>query len=83
MDLLLSYLKSEPPMHLVLMCLEPVLAAFEFGHKDKHQGPLLHKAVSVLQFMTKMKKVLPLFLFFYLFFNCFYVKNDKLYIYAA
>ncbi|GBM38043.1 DNA polymerase V [Araneus ventricosus] len=56
LDLIAIYLKSEPPMDLVLHCIQPVLSAYEDGHKGKHHVHLLHKAVSTLQTLEKIKK---------------------------
>ncbi|XP_054709945.1 myb-binding protein 1A-like protein [Uloborus diversus] len=56
LDLITAFLKSEPPMQLVLQCIEPLVAAFEHGHRGKHQKHLLYKTVSAIQVMTAVKK---------------------------
>ncbi|CAL1287261.1 unnamed protein product [Larinioides sclopetarius] len=56
LDLIAIYLKSEPSMDLVLHCIQPVLSAYEDGHKGKQYVHLLHKAVSTLQALEKIKK---------------------------
>ncbi|GFT97312.1 myb-binding protein 1A-like protein [Nephila pilipes] len=59
LDLVTAYLKSDPPMHMVLHCIQPIISAYEFAHKkvaSKHHSQLLHKAVSTLQVLIKIKK---------------------------
>lgn len=56
LDLVISYLKSDPPMYMVLHCIQPVISAYEFGHKTKNHSQLMHKAVSTLQTLTRIKK---------------------------
>ncbi|KAG8185427.1 hypothetical protein JTE90_022359 [Oedothorax gibbosus] len=56
LDLIMEFLKSDPPMHLVMLCIQPVLAAYEYGHKGRLQNHLLSKAISTLQLLTRIKK---------------------------
>lgn len=56
LDLIMEFLKSDPPMQLVMLCIQPVLAAYEYGHKGRHQTPLLNKVLSTLKILTKIKK---------------------------
>ncbi|GIX76883.1 myb-binding protein 1A-like protein [Caerostris darwini] len=54
-DLIISYFKSDLPMNMVLHCIHPIIAAYEHGQK-KNQTQLLHKAVSAIQILIKIKK---------------------------
>ncbi|GFR06092.1 myb-binding protein 1A-like protein [Trichonephila clavata] len=56
LDLVTAYLKSNPPLYMVLHCIQPLISAYEFGHKNKNQSQLLNKAVSTLQTLVKIKK---------------------------
>ncbi|XP_055942572.1 myb-binding protein 1A-like protein [Argiope bruennichi] len=58
LDLLTIYFKETKPltMEWVLLCIGPILSAYEDGHKGKHHAHLLHKAVSTLQTLEKVKK---------------------------
>ncbi|GFX24076.1 myb-binding protein 1A [Trichonephila clavipes] len=56
LDLVTAYLKTDPPLYMVLHCIQPLISAYEFGHKNKNQSQLLNKAVSTLQTLVKIKK---------------------------
>ncbi|XP_071038439.1 myb-binding protein 1A isoform X1 [Parasteatoda tepidariorum] len=56
LDLVATYLKSEPPLQLVLQCIEPLLAAYEFSHRSEQQNHLLFKIVTTIETMTRVKK---------------------------
>ncbi|XP_013782132.1 uncharacterized protein LOC106466395 [Limulus polyphemus] len=56
LDLIITFLKSEPSLSLVLQTILPLVAAAEFGLQHNHQQPLMVKAKQALKVLNHVRK---------------------------